>query len=73
MTIQCSPAEHMFQHKIDMIFKEIGTVFCIVDDILIVDYDADGKDHGKMLIQVMQIYYKENLKTKQKEMSLEVY
>ena len=41
------PTCHMFQHKIDEIFKDLSNVFDIVDDILVVGYDSDGKDHGK--------------------------
>ena len=39
----------MFQCKIDEIFKELSNVFAIADDSLIVDNDADGKDHDRML------------------------
>ena len=34
----------MFQGKIDVIFKDLPNVFGIVDDILVVGYDSDGKD-----------------------------
>ena len=39
----------MFQRKIDSIFKELPNVLCIVDDILVVGYETDGKDHDKTL------------------------
>ena len=39
----------MFQHKIDEIFKDLPNVFGITDDILVVGYDGDGKDHDKTL------------------------
>ena len=39
----------MFQHKIDEIFKNLLNVFGIADDILVVSYDSDGKDHDEML------------------------
>ena len=35
--------------KIDEIFKDLPNVFGIADDILIVGYDNDGKDHGDTL------------------------
>ena len=41
--------------KIDEIFKEMPNLFDIEDDILIVVYDADGRDHDKTLRHVMQI------------------
>ena len=37
----------MFQRKIDKIFKELPNAFGTADDILVVGYEADGKDHGK--------------------------
>ena len=39
----------MLQCKIDEIFKELTNVFHIADDILIVGYDVDGKDHDNIL------------------------
>ena len=39
----------MFQCKIDEIFKELPNLFGIADDILIVGYDADGKDYDRLL------------------------
>ena len=35
----------MFQRKIDEMLKDLPNVFGIADDILVVGYDADGKDH----------------------------
>ena len=60
-TIKSITAGNIFQDKIDEIFK-FPNVFGIVDDILIVSYDADGRDHNRALRWVMQIYHKENLK-----------
>ena len=34
--------------KIDRIFKDLPNVFHIADDILVVVYDSDGKDHDDM-------------------------
>ena len=39
----------MFQRKIDEIFKDLPNVFGIVDDILVVGYEADGKVHYAIL------------------------
>ena len=44
-----APAGDMFQRKIDKIFKELPNVFGIADDILVVGYEADGKDHDETL------------------------
>ena len=35
----------MVQQKIDKIFKDLHNVFGIADDILVIGYDVDGKDH----------------------------
>ena len=50
----------MFKCKIYGITKQ-PNLFGIADEILIVGYDADGKDHGSGLRQVMQICHKETL------------
>ena len=60
-TIWSGPAGDIFQQKIDKIFKD---VFCIADDILIVWYDADGRDHDKPLRKVMHIYCLQKIKLK---------
>ena len=52
----------MFQRKIDEIFKELPNVSCIADDILVVGYKANGKDHNKTLWRVLQICRQVNLK-----------
>ena len=44
-----APPGDMFQHKIDEIFKNFPNVFGIADDILVVGYDTDRKDHDEML------------------------
>ena len=36
--------------------KEVLNVFGKVDDILIVAYNTDGKDHGRMMRWVMHIH-----------------
>ena len=42
-----APTGDMFQCKIDEIFKDLPNAFGIADDILVVGYNADGKDHDK--------------------------
>ena len=42
-----APAGDMFQRKNDEIFKELSNVFSTADDILVVGYEADSKDHDK--------------------------
>ena len=39
----------MLQWNIYKIFKDLPNVFGIVDDILIVVYNIDSRDHGKAL------------------------
>ena len=39
----------MCQRKIGEIFKDLPSVFGIADDILVVGYDVDGKDHDDTL------------------------
>ena len=43
------PLGDMFKQKIDAIFKELPNIFSIADYILIVGYDADGRDHDRIL------------------------
>ena len=38
----------MFQWKIDEIFKDLPNVFGSADDILIVGYEADSKNHNRI-------------------------
>ena len=52
----------MFLCKIDETLKDLCNVFGIVDDILVVGYDSDGKDHDETLWQVIQICRNVNLK-----------
>ena len=44
-----------FQQNIDEIFKDMPNVFGTAEDILFIWFDADGKDHGITLRQVIQI------------------
>ena len=50
-----------FQTKIDEIFKELPNVFGIADDILIVGYDDNDRDHDTTLWRVLLIYGGVNL------------
>ena len=49
-----APSGDMFQRKIDEIFKDLPNVFGMADDILVVGYEADGKDHDKTAWRVLQ-------------------
>ena len=57
-----APTGDMFQQKIDKILKNLPDVFGIADDILVVGYDTDGKDHDEMLQKVLQICRQVKLK-----------
>ena len=45
----------MFQIKVNEIFTVLFNVFNIADDIIIVGYDADYRDHYRTLRHMMQI------------------
>ena len=49
------PAGDMFEQKVNEIFRDLPNIFGIADDILIVEYDADGRDHDRSLMKVIQI------------------
>ena len=55
------PVGDMFRRKIDEIFKDLPNEFVIADEILVVGYDVDGKDHDDMLQTVLQICKQVNL------------
>ena len=55
-------AGDMLQKKIGELFKDLPNAFSKADDISVVGYDADDRDHDKTLKQVMPICQKENLK-----------
>ena len=50
-----APVGDMFHRNIDKIFKGLPNIFVIADDILIVAYDTEGRDHNRTLGQVMLI------------------
>ena len=43
----------MFQKEIDDLFSDIPSVFGIADYILVVGFDADGRDHDVRSEQVL--------------------
>ena len=49
------PVGEMFQWNIDNIFEELPNVFSIADDILIVGYHTNGRDHNRTMRPVMKI------------------
>ena len=55
MAVRSIPAGDIFQGKIDEIFKDLPYVFGIIDDILVVGYGRDGKDHDDTL----KMFYKD--------------
>ena len=57
-----APEGDMFQQKLDEIFKDIPKIFGIEDDIQILEYDADGRDHKRTIRQVIKICFQDNLK-----------
>ena len=44
----------MFQWEINKISNDMPNVCGIADDILVVGYDTDGKDHDDMVWRVLQ-------------------
>ena len=62
VTIWSSTARRHVSEEIDEIFKVLPNVFGIADDLLVVGYDADGKEHDETLWMVLQIYRQVTLK-----------
>ena len=60
--IRSSTRGNMFQHKIDKIFNDIPNIFCIADDILVIGYNNDGKDHDEGVCKVLQRCKEVNLR-----------
>ena len=44
----------MFQCKIDKFFNDMPNVFGITDDILVIGYNEDGKDHDEAMYNVLR-------------------
>ena len=57
-----APAGNVFQRKIDEIFKDMPNVFGIADDILVMGYEADGRDHDEAVKSMLQRCSQVNLK-----------
>ena len=55
LPFRAAPTGDMFQRKIDKISEELPNVYGIADDILVVGYEADGKDYDKTLQRMPQI------------------
>ena len=47
-----APTGDMFQKKKDELFSDIPNVFGTADDILISGFDADGREHDRILKEV---------------------
>ena len=62
IAIWSTPAGDMCQRKIDVIFKDLPDMIGIADDILVVGYDSDGKDHDNTLWKVPKICRQVKLK-----------
>ena len=62
LTLGSVPAGDMFQRKIHEIFNDMPNVFGITNDILVVEYDADGRDHNKTVQRALQRCRQVNLK-----------
>ena len=52
----------MFQQKIDEIFNDMPNVFGIADDILVVGYEDNGRDHDETVQKFLQRCREVNLK-----------
>ena len=57
-----APSGNMFQWKIDGICNDMLNVFGIVDDILVVGYEDNGRDHDETVWKVLQRCRDINLK-----------
>ena len=61
LPFRVAPAGDILKWGTKEIFKNLSNVYHIADDILIVGYDTDSRDHDKTLKQVMQTSKEENL------------
>ena len=53
LPLEVVPAGDLFQRKFDEIFEDLKNVFGMVDEILIIGYDAYSSDHDRTLWQIM--------------------
>ena len=54
IAVWSTPHRDMFQQKIDKILNNLPNVCGILDHILVVGYEYDGKDHDDTLQKVIQ-------------------
>ena len=66
-------AGDIFQRKIDEIFNDMPNVFGIADDIVVVWYEDDDRDHNETVQNVLQKCRKVNLKLNKDKVSFQVY
>ena len=58
----------IFKQEIDEIFKALPNIFGPADDILIIGYNDDGRDHDRKLRSVITDMLPRKLKAEQKQM-----
>ena len=63
----------MSQRKIDKIFKDLPNVFGIIDNILVLGYDGDGKDHDDTLQRASTSMQTSEPQIKQRQMPFHMY
>ena len=63
---------HVSKKKIDEILKDLPNVFGTADDILVVGYDAYGRDHDNTLQRLLLICRKNKSEIKQTSFQVEV-
>ena len=56
------PAGNIFLQKIDEIFNDMPSVFGIADDIIVVGYKDDGRDHDETVQKVLHRCSEVNVK-----------
>ena len=62
LPFETAPAGDMFQQKFDEILHDMQNVFGIADEILVVGYEDDSRDHDEMVQKVLQKCREVNLK-----------
>ena len=65
------PLQDIYFNEKGEIFKDLPNVFGIPDDVLVVDYDSDCKDHDDT--NILQTCREVNLKTKQRKMAFQMH
>ena len=54
LPFEAAPAGNTYQRKIDEIFNDMPNIFGITNDILVVSYHDDGRDHNNTVQKVLQ-------------------